>query len=188
MTEDIILDTTSSFISTNMRNLELAFYVEESLPRVRKKFIEDFFKDIEKRLKEKVETTEEWEVKAIGTEGLWIRKNRWEQLKVGEHSKDWWGIRLLPKKSGWARSSISVANTKEISADQTEMIGRKFKNYRTGGPYIWRYLNDGLEDFERFAFLKKLFNKEDREIIIKDVVDELYELADEVDKVLWNTA
>ena len=110
MTRDIIMDTTVSFIRANERNLELAFEVENALPEVRTELIEEFFKCVEKQLKENVETKEEWEIITTG-EGLWLRKNKkhWRQLKVGYYSEDWWGIRLLPEGEGWTYPSISVA-------------------------------------------------------------------------------
>ena len=188
MTRDIIMDTTVSFIKANERNLELAFEVEKALPEARKELIEEFFKCVEKQLKENVETIEEWEIRATG-EGLWIRKKHWTQLKVGNYSEDWWGIRLLPKIPFWPHSSISVANIEEISDDVKEQIRNEFSNYigeyQADGPYIWQYLKDA-KGFASLDFLKKMVNDKEREEITKDMADKLAKLAKAVDKAFNN--
>ena len=188
MTPDIILDTTVKFIRANERNLQLAFQVEKALLELRPELIKEFFKCVEKQLKEKVETTEGWEIRATDTSGLWIRKRHWEQLKVGKYSEDWWGIRLLPKKPSWPHPSISVANIKEIPDDLKEQICLKFRKYigecQAGGPYIWRYLKDEREDFKSFDFLKKMIDEKEQGRIVKDMTEKLAELAVAVDGIL----
>ena len=190
MTRDIIMDTTVSFIRANERNLELAFEVENALPEVRTELIEEFFKCVEKQLKENVETTEGWEIRAIGSEGLWMGKKSWGRLKVGDRSEDWWGIRLLPKGDGWAYPSISVANVEKTSKKVKEQIRNEFRSSigedGTDTWYIWRYLKDDIEDFESFDFLKKMTDEEEQGKIVKDMTEKLAELAVAVDGVLSN--
>ena len=191
MTQEIILDTTKSFIRNNEKNLQLALQVEKAMSIVREELIKEFFECIEKQLKEKLETTEKWEIRATGTQGLWIRKNNWERLKVGKYSKDWWGIRLLPKGRGWAHASISVANIEKISDDQKKQISRKFYecigSCQEGGPHIWQYFEDELEDFQSCEFLKKMITKEKQGEIVKDLTEKLAELAEAVDRVFSNS-
>ncbi|MDE0157198.1 MAG: hypothetical protein OXS28_16565 [Gammaproteobacteria bacterium] len=198
MTQDIIHDTTVSFIRANERNLQLAFQVEKAMPVVREKLIKDFFecvkKHVEKQLTEKVETIERWEIKVEDTKGLFVRKKDWgKQLKVGKYSNsnDWWGIRLLSKTSGWKQANISVANIESILDGQKKRFREKFHECigicNEGGPHMWRFLE--FEDFESLDFLKKMMNDKDeeREKIIKDLADKLAKLAVAVDKVLSNS-
>lgn len=189
MTRDSIMDATVRFIRANERNLQLALRVEEALPEVRTELAEEFFKCVEKRLKEKVETTEEWEIRATGTEGLWMGKKSWDQLKVGENSEDWWGIRLLHKSRGWD-PSISVANIEETSENVKEEMRNEFCKYigepKTDQHYIWLKLKDN-ENFESVDFLKKMINEEKRKSVVKDMTEKLAELALAVDGVLSNS-
>ena len=199
MTQDIIHDTTVSFIRANERNLQLAFQVEKAMLTVREKLIKDFFEcvkeHVEKQLVEKVETIERWEIKVEDTKGLLIRKNDWERLKGGEYSSSnaWWGIRLLSKMSGWKHANISVANIKGIPDGQKKQISEKFHEcigiYNERGPHIWRFLEDELKNFESLDFLKKMINDKDeeREEITKDLADKLAKLALAIDGVLSNS-
>ena len=200
MTQDIIHDTTVSFIRANERNLQLAFQVEKAMPVVREKLIKDFFEcvkqHVEKQLIEKVETIERWEIKAEDTKALCVRKNDWEQqLKVGKYSNSnaWWGIRLLSKMPGWKHASIGIVNIGEIPDGQKKQISEKFHECigicNERGPHIWCFLEDELENFESLDFLKKMMNDEDeeREEIIKDLADKLANLAVAVDEVLSNS-
>ena len=175
---------TVGFIKANERNLELAFHVEEAMPVVRTELIKEFFICVEKQLTENVAAEEEWEIRAIGTKGLWIRKKHWERLKVGE---DWWGI-SFSHNEGY--SSINVADISEISDSVKEKVEREFRKSigkpKTEGPYICHYLKDDLSDLNGLDFLKKMVNDEEREAITKDLADKLAKLADAVDRVLSN--
>ena len=190
MTQDIILDTTVRFIRASERNLQLAFHVVEALPEVRTELISDFFECVEKQLKETVETTEGWEIRAIRSEGLWMGKKSWGRLKVGDYSEDWWGIRLLSKGDGWAYPSISVANIEKTPKNVKEQIREQFRNSigkpETEGAYIYHYLKDDLPDLNSLDFLKKMVNDKEREEITKDMADKLAKLAKVVDKALRN--
>ena len=193
MTQDIILDTTVRFIRASERNLQLAFHVEEALPEVRTELISDFFECVEKQLKETVETTEGWEIRATGTEGLWIRKRHWEQLKVEEDSEDWWGVILLSEwddKKSSSSPSISLANIEKISHSVKEKVESEFRESigepKTEGQYLCHYLEGDLSDLDDLNFLKKMVNDKEREEITKDMADKLAKLAKVVDKALRN--
>ena len=191
MTQDIILDTTVRFIRANERNLQLAYQVEKALPVVQTELIDDFFKCVEKQLKKKVETTEGWEIRAISTEGLWMRKKSWGRLKVREHNVDgWWGISLYREEGG--NSWVGVANIEKTSEKVKEQIRDEFRKYigepDTDEQYIWVYLKDDIGDFEGFDFLKKVIDEEERKKIVKDMTEKLADLAVGVDGVLSNTA
>ena len=193
MTQDIILDTTVSFIRDNEKNLQLAFHVEKALPEVRTELIKEFFKCVEIQLKENVETTEGWEIRAIGSEGLWIRKRHWEQLKVEEDSEEWWGIFLSSEWDDKKLSSspnISVGNIEKILPSVKEKVENEFHESigepKTEGQYLYHYLEGDLSDLGDLNFLKKMVNDKDREKITKDMADKLAKLAKVVDKALNN--
>ena len=181
MTQDIILDTTVRFIRASERNLQLAFHVEKALPVVRTELIKEFFVCIEKQLKENVGAEEEWEIKAIGTEGLWIRNTHWEQLK---DSEDWWGISISYEKGC---PSINVADISKINSVKKK-VEREFRKSigepEIEGPYIFHYLEDDIPDLKGLDFLKKMVKDEAREEIVKDMADKLTKLAEVVDKAL----
>ena len=199
MTQDIILDTTVRFIRANESNLQLAFRVEEALPKVRTELISDFFECVEKQLKETVKTTEGWEIRATGTEGLWIRNRHWKQLKVEEDSEYWWGVILFSEwddKKSSSSPSICLGNIEKIShsvkekveSEFRESIGKKPETEKTeGGEYLTHYLKGDLSDLNDLNFLKKMVNDKDREEITKDMADKLAKLADTVDRVLSNS-
>ncbi len=193
MTQDIILDTTVRYIRASERNLQLAFHVEEALPTVRTELISEFFKCVEKQLKEIVETTEGWEIRATGTEGLWIRKRHWNQLNVEKDGEDWWGVILdSARNDKKASSSIYMANIEKISQSVKESVESEFRK-SIGEPiteervYLTHYLEGDLSDFDDLIFLKKMVNDKDREEITKDMADKLAKLADTVDRVLSNS-
>ena len=190
MTQDIILDTTVRVIRANERHLQLAFQVEKAMPVVREELIKEFFECVEKQLKEKVETTEGWEIRATGTEGLWMRKKSWDRLKVREHNVDgWWGISLYREEgdSSW----IGVANIEKTPEEVKKQIRDKFREYigepDTDEQYIWHYLEGDLSDLTDLNFLKKMVNDEKREEITKDMADKLAKLAVAVDEALSNS-
>ena len=194
MTQDIILDTTVRFIRASERNLQLAFHVVEALPKVRTELISDFFECVEKQLKETVETTEGWEIRATGTEGLWIRKRHWEQLKVEEDSDEWWGIFLSSEWDDKKLSSspyISVGNIEKILPSVKEKVESEFHESigepETDGQYIYHYLEGDLSNLGDLNFLKKMVNDKEREKITKDMADKLAKLANAVDGVLSNS-
>ena len=187
MTPDIILDTTVKFIRANERNLQLAFQVEKALLELRPELIKEFFKCVEKQLKEKVETTEGWEIRATDTSGLWIRKRHWEQLKVGED--DWWGLYLYQGEKN--DPYIGVASIKENSKEE-EQIKEQFSNSmgvppETEEAEIYHYLEDDLSDMNGLDFLEKMVNDEAREKIVTNMADKLHKLAVAVDGVLSNS-
>ena len=198
MTQDIILDTTVRFIRASERNLQLAFHVVEALPKVPTELISDFFECVEKQLKETVETTEGWEIRVTGTEGLWIRKRHWEQLKVEEDSDEWWGIFLSSEWDDKKLSSspyISVGNIEKIlpsvkekvESEFHESIGEPETEKTEEGVYLVHYLEGDLSDLDDLNFLKKMVNDKDREEITQDMADKLAKLADTVDRVLSNS-
>ena len=187
MTRDIIMDTTVSFIRANERNLELAFEVENALPEVRTELIEEFFKCVEKQLKQKVEAAEGWEIRATGTEGLWMRKKSWVRLKVS--GDDWWGIYLFQDEKN--EPYIGVASIKKTSKEEKDQIREQFCNFmgapETEGTEIYHYLEDDLSDMNGLDFLEKMVNDGAREKIVKNMADKLAKLATAVDEVLSNS-
>ena len=187
MTRDIILNTTVEIIRASERNLQLAFQVEKALPEVRTELIKEFFKCVEKQLKQKVEAAEGWEIRATGTEGLWMRKKSWVRLKVGED--DWWGIYLFQDEKN--DPYIGVASIKKTSKEEKEQIREQFRNFmgapETQGAEIYHSLEDDLSDMNGLDFLEKMVNDGAREKIVKNMADKLHKLADAVDRVLSNS-
>lgn len=181
MKRDIITDTTVNFIRANESNLKLAFQVEKALLVVR---AELFLERVEKQLKETVEATEGWEIKATDAEGLWMRKKSWDQLKVGEDSRGWWGICLELDDGGYP--CISVTNIERTTENVKKQISSAFPNSlgepETDEQYIWVYLKDDIE-----SFLEKMKDEEEQQKIIKDMTDKLAKLAVAVDGVLSNS-
>lgn len=190
MTQDIILETTVSFIRANERNLQLAFQVEKALPEVRAELIKEFFECTEKQLRENVEAEEEWEIRVIDMESLWIRKTHWEKLKHKEDSEDWWGVGLTYESEKY--SYITVTDISEIP-ELREQIKDNFCKF-IGEPYdesheseIYYYLEDELPDLNGLDFLKKMVNDKEREKITKDLADKLAKLAVAVDGIISNS-
>ena len=178
MTRDIILDTTVKFIRASETNLQLAFHVEKALPEVRSELIKEFFECVEKQL---VATTEEWQIRATGTdEGLCMRKKSWDRLKVRGLSEDWRGIYLSSDEQYYPY--ISVENIKKTPKHVKEQIRKEFCKIdepEDDEQQIWVYLTDDIEDF-----LKKMTNEEERRKIVEDKTKKLFELAKAVDGVL----
>lgn len=181
MTRDKILNTTVEFIRASERRLELAFQVEKALPEVRSELIKEFFECVEKQL---VETTEEWEIRATGTdEGFCMRKKSWDRLKVRGLSEDWMGICLSSDEQYYPY--ISVENIKKTPKHVKEQIRKKFCKIDEPDDdeqHMWVYLTDDIEDF-----LKKMTNEEERREIVKDKTKKLLELVRAVDGVLSNS-
>ena len=187
MTQDIIHDTTVRFIRASERNLQLAFLVEEALPEVRTELIKEFFKCVEKQLKQKIEAAEGWEIRATGTEGLWMRKKSWVRLKVS--GDDWWGIYLFQDEKN--DPYIGVASIKKTSKEEKDQIREQFRNLmgapETQQTEIYHYLKDDLPDMNGLDFLEKMVNDGAREKIVNNMADKLHKLADAVDRVLSNS-
>ena len=194
MTQDIILDTTVEFIRANETNLQLAFQVEKALPEVRTELIKEFFKCVEKQLKENLDTKKGWEIRVKGVEVLSIRKPSWTQLIVGEvSSEDWWGVGLYPYEGEYVGYLvISVYNIKKISKNVRNQIEIKFSNSInqprvSNEKEIWNYLENDREDVGSLDFLKKIIDEKKREEIVKSIAEKLAELAMGVDGVLSNS-
>ena len=187
MTRDIILKTTVEIIRANETNLQLAFQVEKALPEVRSELIKEFFKCVEIQLEKEVKTAEGWEIRATGTEGLWMRKRSWDRLKVGED--DWWGIYLFQDEK--EVPYIGVASIKKTSKEAKE-IREQFRKVmgvlpETEEAEIYHYLEDALSDMNGLDFLEKMVNDEAREKIVTNIADKLHKLAVAVDGVLSNS-
>lgn len=193
MTQDIILKTTVEFIRDNERNLQLAFQVEKALPEVRTELIKEFFKCVEKQLKENLDTKKGWEIRAKGAEVLWIRKPYWKKLRVGEvSSEDWWGIILYPYNGDYEGYLVlSLTNIKNISEDVKKQIMGEFSKSKidpkSDGQEIWNYLQNDLEDVGSLEFLKKIIDEKKRKEIVKSIAEKVTELAERVDGVLSNS-
>lgn len=192
MTRDKILNTTVEFIRASERRLELAFHVEKALPEVRTELIKEFLECVEKQLINELKAAKGWEIGATGTEGLWIHKESWSQLKVREHSEDEWrGIMLYEEDGDYPY--ISVISIKGTSKKVQEQIKKQFRNC-TGrepvieGQEIWVRLNDDIEYFKSFDFLKGMIDEKEQGKIVGDMTKKLAELARAVDRVLSNTA
>ena len=194
MTQDIILETTVSFIRANERNLQLAFQVEKALPEVRSELIKEFFECTEKQLKENVKAEEEWEIRVIDMEALWIRKTHWEILKHKEGSEDWWGVGLTFEKK--KHLYITVTDISETSDRLREQIKDEFidesydesdqSEIESDESEIYYCLGNELPDLNGLDFLKKMLNDKEREEITKDLADKLAKLAVAVDGIISN--
>ncbi|MCY4586902.1 MAG: hypothetical protein OXB98_12765 [Bryobacterales bacterium] len=183
MSTDVILDETANFIMENEEHLNLAFRVEEAMPRVRETLIREVLDGIKRRFSEgDCEIIEFYNKDISATQArLILRSKDWpKSVNVDET-----GVQLRTDKSNWSDVYIWLYIPKELTEkiskrqdlmEELNELRKSRENSET--PLHWDHLSDDLRNWSSEKFLRRALKSKSRERMVDEITDLL--------KVWWN--
>lgn len=189
MSNEIILDETANFIMENEEHLNLAFRVEEAMPRVRETLIRKVLDGIKGHFPEG-----DWEIFEPRDKNildrharLVLRKKAWPKT-AGDNET---GIQLRADANNWDWVYIGLRISNKIEEkikEQTELEkelavlrSEEPKHKSESGLPMWNYLKDCSNiprDWSKEDFLQKALNSSSYESLVSELTALVEEWAD----------
>lgn len=189
MPEDVIANAAVEFITANNRHMELAYKIEEVVPRIREQAVDRVLRRVEDRLSGKF-VHEGWDVKLLRDknhrpQAVRARKESWLDRFGDKPETEWRGVRVVANSyTDWSNSNISLTPLMDPDSAQVKEV---FRECGLGTPFArWKYhyveLRGELKDWNGSDFAIRAWNEADG--IAEELADKISRLCAGIDGLI----
>ena len=191
MPEDVIANAAVDFITANRRHMELAYRIEEVVPRIRKQAVDRVLRRVEDRLGRKF-VDEEWDVTLLrGThdrpQAVRVIRESWRDRFRDGPDSEWRGVRMVANcYTSWSHSNISLSPLEDLDSARIREVfmASGLGTSSVSARFHFVELRGELRDWNGFDFAVRAWNGREADAIAQDLADVIARLCAEVDGLL----